>query len=306
MSPSARAPLSLKTNVTARARGAQSLAATQATALITGADADVVQQIPLEAVVANDQQPRRHFDQDALNELAASIAAHGLLQPVLVRRLALGQFELIAGERRWRASRLAGRDSIRAIVLDGVDDVRALEYALLENTARQDLTPIEEARGFAALIDELSVSKEAVAQRIGKSRAYVSNAVRLLDLPDDVLDLIDQRRLTARHGRELLRVGDQQERRVLGRRAAEQDLTVRALAALIDRAATPPSTGRAATASADHLAFSAKLADAITASIGAEVTVRPKASGFTLHLADVADAHALAARLGISAAALEP
>ena len=145
-----------------------------------------------------------------------------------------------------------------------------------------------------------------MARRIGKSRAYVSDAVRLLDLPGDVLELIGQRRLTARHGRELLRISGQQERRTLGRRAPEEDLTVRALAALVDRAETAPTAGKAPAATADHLALATKLGDPITSSMAAEVVVRPRGTGFTLHLADVAQARALAAKLGIPAAGLEP
>ena len=302
----ARTPLSLRANATARARGAQSVAATQATALISGGDSDTIQEIPLEAIVSNEDQPRKHFDHEALMQLAASIQEHGVLQPVLVRQLALGRYELIAGERRWRASGLAELRTIRAIVLEGVDDLRALEVALLENTAREDLTPVEEARALAALIDELDVSKEAVARRIGKSRAYVSNAVRLLDLPDDVLDLIGAGRLSARHGRELLRLAAQDERRAVGRQAAEAEMSVRALSSLVDgHVPSRPPARTVAPRPADQVALAARIADAISASIAAEVEVRPKGNGFTFYLRSVDAARALAAQLGVAAGELE-
>src|SRR3954447_24076699 len=141
--------------------------------------------IPVGLIAPNPEQPRRHFDEATLAALAESIRQRGILQPVLVRPVAGGTYELVAGERRWRAAGLAGLDTIPALVR-ARDDAQALEVALIENMAREDLNPIEEARACAALVEELGLTREEVGRRIGRSRVAVSNLLRLLDLPDDV------------------------------------------------------------------------------------------------------------------------
>ncbi len=180
-------------------------------------EAEELRQLPLELISANPHQPRDRFDETALVALAESIKARGVLQPVLVRPLAGGTYELIAGERRWRAARLAELESVPAIVRHH-DDAASLEVALIENMAREDLNPVEEARACAALTEELGLSREDVGRRVGRSRVAVSNLIRLLDLPDETLESIQAGDLSEGHGRALLLASDHGDRRRLGRR----------------------------------------------------------------------------------------
>jgi ParB family chromosome partitioning protein len=147
-------------------------------------------EVPVAMVIPNPGQPRKQFDAEKLDQLAASVAEAGLIQPLVVHQLADGRFGLIAGERRWRAARQAGLETV-PIVLRDEDEAQRLQTALIENMAREDLNPVEEARACAALVEELSVSKEEIAQRLGRSRSAVSNLIRLLDLPDQVLELLE-------------------------------------------------------------------------------------------------------------------
>lgn len=148
-------------------------------------------------------QPRKAFDQDALDQLARSIAAHGLIQPIVVRKTVGGFYEIIAGERRWRASKLAGLEEVPVIVLDS-DDLKTAELSLIENIQRENLNAIEEALAYRALIETYSLTQESVAQRVGKSRTAVTNALRLLDLPDSVSSLVAEGKISAGHARALL------------------------------------------------------------------------------------------------------
>src|SRR5947208_1517977 len=161
-----------------------------------------LRELPLEQIVPNPRQPRREFDPEALQALAGSFAEQGVLQPVLVRPRPGGTYELVAGERRWRAARLAGLEAIPALVRAWAD-ADALELALIENMAREDLSPVEEARACAALVEELGLSREEVGRRVGRSRVAVSNLIRLLELPDEVLDLLQRGTLSEGHGRAL-------------------------------------------------------------------------------------------------------
>jgi ParB family transcriptional regulator, chromosome partitioning protein len=196
-----------------------------------------LRQIPIELLAANPHQPRRTFDENTLVTLAESIRLRGVLQPVLVKPLADGRFELIAGERRWRAAALAELDAIPAIVRRH-DDAGSLEVALIENMAREDLNPVDEARACAALVEELGLTREDVGVRVGRSRVAVSNLIRLLDLPDEALDLIERGDLTEGHGRALLMVEDHSERRRLARGAVEGQWSVRELEARARAAAS--------------------------------------------------------------------
>src|SRR5437588_4214860 len=189
-----------------------------------------LRELPLELIEPNPSQPRRGFDEAALVALADSIRTRGVLQPVLVRPLAGGRYELIAGERRWRAAKVAEQAAIPAIVRHR-GDAASLELALIENMAREDLNPVEEARACLALVDELGLTREEVGLRVGRSRVAVSNLIRLLDLPDEALELIEQRQLTEGHGRALLTVEDHAERRSLARAAVAGHWSVRELEA---------------------------------------------------------------------------
>src|SRR5688500_3348547 len=195
-----------------------------------GAEGDELRDLAVDLIVPNPNQPRRPFDEAALQSLADSIAANGVLQPVLVRPLAGGTYELVAGERRWRAARLAGLDRIPALVRER-DDATTLELALVENMAREDLNPVEEARACAALVEELGLTREDVGLRVGRSRVAVSNLLRLLDLPDEALAMLERGELSEGHGRALLLADDHAVRRRLARAAADEGWSVRALEA---------------------------------------------------------------------------
>src|ERR1700759_2125020 len=176
--------------------------------------------LPTEMIAPNPHQPRRRFDEDTLVALAESIKVRGVLQPVLVRPVPGGTYELVAGERRWRAARLAELDTLPAIIRHH-DDAASLEVALVENMAREDLNPVEEARACAALTEELGLSREEVGQRVGRSRVAVSNLIRLLDLPDEAIEAIEAGSLSEGHGRALLLASDHADRCRLARGGVE-------------------------------------------------------------------------------------
>ena len=159
--------------------------------------------LPIAQVEPGLNQPRKHFDQEALEELAASIRQHGLLQPITVRRLASGYYQIIAGERRWRAARLAGLTEIPAIILEA-DDRKVMELGLIENLQREDLNPMEEAAGYRTLVQEYGLTQEEAARQVSRSRPAVANAMRLLSLPQEVQWMVEQGTLSAGHGRALL------------------------------------------------------------------------------------------------------
>jgi ParB family chromosome partitioning protein len=232
-------------------------------------------QVAVELILPNPRQPRRNFDEEALAALASSMRARGILQPVLVRPLPDGHFELIAGERRWRAAQLAGIESIPAL-LRARDDTESLELALIENMAREDLNPVEEARACAALVEELGLSHEEVALRIGRSRVAVSNLVRLLDLPDEALALLERGTLSEGHGRALLTATDHAVRRRLARGAAEEGWSVRALEARAREANRDAQTaGRPGPSEVhpDQLDACTTIGEALGRALGADVRV---------------------------------
>ena len=184
-------------------------------------------QVPVDQIHPNPRQPRRTFDDEAVEGLAESIRLQGLIQPVVLRPRLEGGYELIAGERRWRAACGAGIESVPAVVR-AADDRETLLLGLVENVAREDLSPVEEARAYALLIDEFGLPLGEVAERVGKSKPAVSNRIRLLELPDDVLAMVDRHELTEGHARAVLSVPDHDARRRLARRIAREGLSVRA------------------------------------------------------------------------------
>lgn len=183
--------------------------------------------LPVGALTPNARQPRKRVDHETIAELAESVRAQGIVQPVLVRPLPDGRYELIAGERRWRAARQAGLATVPALVRPG-DDRDSLLLALVENVAREDLSPVDEARGYAALMDEFGLSLGEVAEHVGRSKPSVSNRLRLLDLTDDLLGLVERGLLTEGHARAVLAVPDSEGRRRLARRIIRGGLSVRA------------------------------------------------------------------------------
>ena len=265
------------------------------------AEGDELRSLPVELIAPNPRQPRRAFDEAALDALAASLRERGVLQPVLVRPVAGGTYELVAGERRWRAARLAGLETLPALVRRR-GDAEALEAALVENMAREDLNPVEEARACAALVEELGLTRESVGLRVGRSRVAVSNLLRLLDLPDEALELLERGALSAGHGRALLLADDHADRRRLARAAAAEGWSVRTLEARARAANARPAGERRRQQPAEHpdqQAAAAEIADALGSALGVEVSVRPRAGGYRVELSfeDPADALALARRL---------
>ena len=264
-------------------------------------DAEDLRHLPVDLIAPNPQQPRRAFDEAALEALAGSLRERGVLQPVLVRPVAGGTYELVAGERRWRAAQLAGLDTIPAIVRDH-DDADALQAALIENMAREDLNPVEEARACAALVEDFGLTRETVGLRVGRSRVAVSNLMRLLDLPDEVLELLERGDLAAGHGRALLLAGDHAQRRSLARSAAAEGWSVRTLEARARASNEGRPSQRPAQKPATHpdqQAAAAEIAEALGGALGVEVSVRPRGGGYRVELAfeDPAEALALARRL---------
>ena len=195
--------------------------------LLGGAGASELAELPVDAIHPNPRQPRRRFDSEAGAGLADSVRSQGVVQPVLVRTRAAGGYELIAGERRWRAAKDAGLRAVPAVIREA-DDRDTLLLGLVENVARENLSPVEEARAFAVLMDEFGLSLGDVAERVGKSKPAVANRVRLLDLPEDVLAMLERRQLTEGHARAVLAVPDHEGRRELARKVVKKGLSVRA------------------------------------------------------------------------------
>ena len=179
-------------------------------------------------IEARADQPRKSFESEALAQLADSIKAHGILQPILVRASGSGYYQIIAGERRFRASKLAGLSEIPAIILDK-DDKNAAQIALIENIQREDLNPIEEALAYKSLAEEYDMTQEELSKQVGKSRSAIANIVRLLDLPDEVLTLVASKELSAGHARTLLGLNNRDDMILLAQHAVENDLSVRVL-----------------------------------------------------------------------------
>jgi len=258
--------------------------------------------IPLDLIAPNPRQPRRDFDQASLQALADSVRERGIVQPVLVRPVPGGRYELVAGERRWRAAQIAGMESIPALVRPR-DDSAALEIALIENMAREDLNPVEEARACAALVEELGLTREDVGRRVGRSRVAVSNLLRLLDLPDEILELLERGELSEGHGRALLLAEDHADRKRLGREAAAEGWTVRVLEQKAREANgqdAPRPRRRAPAVHPDQAAAAAEVGEALGRALGVEVRVRPTRGGgyrAELEFQDAEQAHALAQRL---------
>lgn len=273
----------------------------------TGAARTGLNEIPVQAIEPNPHQPRVHFDEASLEDLSASIAALGVLQPVLVRPAVGGRYQLIAGERRWRAAQRAGLTTIPAIVRE-IDELASVEQALVENLHRKDLTALEEASAYQQLIDDFGMTHEQVADRVGKSRSAVSNTLRLLQLPPSIQHLLADDQLTAGHARALLGTSDRSYQEHIARRAATEHWSVRAVEqAIRDReagpgappsrttpsgteAATPPTTPTTPTValrSASILELEERLSDALNTRV--QVALTGSRGKIVVEFADLAD-----------------
>src|SRR3954447_25102796 len=239
--------------------------------------AEGFREVPLDLVRPTPRQPRRDFDEGALAELAESIRSRGVLQPVVVRPLAGGEYELVAGERRVRASELAGLQIIPAVVREA-DDWERLDLALAENMAREDLNAVEEARACAMLVEDLGITKGEVGRRVGRSRVAISNLIRLLELPEEALELIEAGQLTEGHGRAILTCKDHGARHRLALEARDEGWSVRET----ERRAReleegkPPSERARVVVHPDLQDALAAAEDTLSAALGQEVRVRAR------------------------------
>jgi ParB family transcriptional regulator, chromosome partitioning protein len=260
-----------------------------------GEDAGELRELPVSLIKPNPAQPRTQFDAGALAGLAASIETSGVVQPLLVRPLPDGSYELVAGERRWRAAQQAGLDKVPAVIREQAEAER-LQAALIENMVREDLNPVEEARACAALIEDLGLSKEELARRVGRSRPAVSNLIRLLELPDETLELLEARELSEGHGKALLGASGNDVRRRLARDAVRGGWSVRETENRVRLASQPKRKPKRAAVDPEEEAALEAAADALEAALGHEVAVRSKGTGIAVELRfdDVEGAHALA------------
>lgn len=234
-----------------------------------------IQTLPLSRIEPRQDQPRDQFDEDRLQDLAASIARHGLIQPVIVRHLPNGDYQIIAGERRWRAARIAGLLEIPVRVLEA-DDRSVAELALVENLQREDLNPMEEARGYQKLISDYSLTQEEAAAGVGKSRSAVTNALRLLNLSAPVADLVERGALSAGHARALLAVEDPVLQLSAAKQVLEKSLSVRKAEQLAAKLAKQSSAPPSSPEEGPFVDYAAALSDELSSLLGRRVALTEK------------------------------
>ena len=232
--------------------------------------------VPIELIVANPNQPRRRFEQDNLDELAASIKEKGILQPLIVRQIDGGKYEIVAGERRWRAAQKAQLHSIPVLVRE-FDDVEVLEVAIIENIQRSDLNAVEEAAGYRQLMDSFGHTQEKLAEALGKSRSYIANLLRLLTLPNDVQNFLQEGKLSVGHARALITADNPSE---LARKIVKEGLSVREVERLVKKVGQKeptPSTTAKKPAGAKKDADTRALEDDLSATLNMSVSINHKA-----------------------------
>ena len=251
--------------------------------------------LPISQVEPGLNQPRKNFDQEALASLTESVKIHGILQPLTVRRLASGYYQIIAGERRWRAARAAGLEEVPAIIIEA-DDRKVMELGLIENLQREDLNPMEEAAGYRALIQEYGLTQEEVSQRVGKSRPAVANALRLLSLPKEVHWLLEQGIISAGHGRALLALPTAEKQMELAALIAEKGLSVRQVETMVRKPGDPARKTKPT--SRDF--YFAEAEKKLAGQLGRRVTIAPgrKKGKLTLEYYDLDDLNGLLEALG--------
>ena len=243
-----------------------------------------MRELPIEVIKPNPGQPRTRFNEESLKSLSDSIEASGVVQPLLVRPLSGGSYEIIAGERRWRAAQIAGVKKIPVVIRDS-DEADRLEVALIENMVREDLNPVEEAKACAALVEDLGLSKEDLGKRVGRSRPQISNLIRLLDLPDEVLAMLEQGDLSEGHGRALLQVSDHAARRKLARQALKNGWSVRQTEAQARAAGESKSkTTKKANLSAEELDAISDVSEKLEAKLKHEVRIKPRGNGLSVEI----------------------
>ena len=225
--------------------------------------------LPISKVEPRIDQPREYFDQQALQELADSIAQYGLIQPITVRKLETGYYQIIAGERRWRASRLAGLKEVPVRVIEA-DDQRTAELALVENLQREDLNPIEEAKGYKTLIEEFGLTQEEAAKSVGRSRPSITNALRLLSLSPKVLEMVEKNELSAGHARALISISDDKKQLDAAKEVREKGLSVRKTEQLAAKLAKEPEPEKRENKKIT-VDYAAEISDQLSKSLGRKV-----------------------------------
>jgi len=263
----------------------------------TGPD---MRELPVKSIDRNPEQPRTNFAPEALEALSESIKASGVVQPLIVRPSGRGKYEIIAGERRWRAAQMAGVEKVPVVIRDS-DEADRLEVALIENMVRENLNPVEEAKACAALVEDLGLSKEELGKRVGRSRPQISNLIRLLDLPDEVLEMLERGELSEGHGRAILQVPDHGERRKLARQAKQEGWSVRQTeAGARSVAEAPQKSGRRPALSAEEMEAISAATEQLETRLDQPVKIKPKGKGLVveIELDDLAQALEIADRLG--------
>ena len=261
-------------------------------------DGNATVTLPIEEVIPNRDQPRKQFDEEALMDLSASIAQHGVLQPLLVRPMPDGSYQLVAGERRWRASRMAGLTEVPVVIRD-MNEQEAAELALIENLQREDLNPMEEAIGYRTLMESYGLTQEQTAQAVNKSRPAVANALRLLQLPASVTDLVASGKLSAGHARTVLAFEGAEAQVDAAKQAVAKGLSVRELERMAKSAKATPRKPRDP---ARRDSFYDEVELALRESLGRQVkvTATPKGGTLQVEFFDPEDLRALANKLADS------
>ena len=231
--------------------------------------------LPISQVQPGLNQPRKRFDQDALADLAESIRVHGIIQPLTVRRLSSGYYQIIAGERRWRAAKLAGLAEVPAVIIEA-DDRKVMELGLIENLQREDLNPVEEAQGYQVLMQDYGLTQEQVAQRMGKSRPAITNMLRLLALPEEVLALVEEEQLSAGHARAILAAPTADLQRQAAQQVVEHQLSVRQTEALIKALQKGEKPPKEPDGRPDLALYLGEVEKSLSSSLGRKVTISHK------------------------------
>lgn len=239
--------------------------------------------LPLTSIVPNQRQPRRHFDEEALKDLAASIKEVGVIQPLLVRPLAEGEYELVAGERRLRASLMAGLDEV-PVVIRTIEEQASLELAIIENLQREDISAVESAKAFQGLITEFGLTQDEVAKKVGKSRSAITNTLRLLQLPEEVQQSVLEGQISEGHARALLTAVDKERQLALLKKIRERQLSVREVERLAKADASARLPGHEEKPSRRRSPHDEALCDALSEKLGFRVTLKRNGEGGTIEI----------------------
>ena len=263
--------------------------------------------LPISQVEPGLNQPRKRFDPESLADLAESIRVHGVIQPLTVRRLSSGYYQIIAGERRWRAAKAAGLDQVPAVIIEA-DDRKVMELGLIENLQREDLNPVEEAQGYQVLMQDYGLTQEQVAQRMGKSRPAITNMLRLLALPEEVLALVEEEQLSAGHARAILAAPTADLQCQAAQQVVEHQLSVRQTEALIKALQKGEKSPKEPDGRPDLALYLGEVEKSLSSSLGRKVTIshKGKKGRIQLEYYDDQDLESLLALLQQHSGEVEP